>query len=180
MELVDQTIWRELERKALAKIDAGQPPSLPRSTRVLQFQVLPSFSNPRSWSLYRHESGYVATRIMWHRKGTPPAPEALMFDAVAKLRFRYKGIESVEPTLSTLQTPLDPNEIEPLLEGLTQLRLPLMPKENFGLDGTSYELRLGGFFTAITLRWWSDTPTEWLALHEWSKASDAFPRVIRK
>jgi hypothetical protein len=170
MELVDQTIWRELERKALAKIDTGQASSLPNSTRLLQFQILPSFSNPHSWSVYRHDSGYVATRIMWHRKGSPPAPEALMFDAVAKLRFRYKGIESVEPTLSTIQMPLEESRVDALLERLNGLRLPLMPKESMGLDGTTYELRLGDFYTAATLRWWSDTPTEWHALHEWARA----------
>jgi hypothetical protein len=170
VEEVDQAIWRELERKALAQIDAGQLSDLPHCTRVLQFQVLPSFSNPRSWSVYRHGSGYVATQIVWHREAEAPAPEALDFDSITKLRFRYKGLEGIEPTLTTLQIPLETTKIEPLLERLNRVHIPLIFSINtdlVGLDGTNYELRIGNSAGVATFSWWCDQPAQWWPLREW-------------
>jgi hypothetical protein len=173
MDGIDRAIWQALEEKALAKIDAGQPSSLSRSTRVLQFQISPSFSNPRSWSVYRHESGYIATQITWHREAEPPAPEALIFDAAAKLRFRYKGLESIEPTLTTLEASLETTKIESLLGRLNRVHLPLVLSRNTdwaGLDGTTYELRTGDFSGTATFRWWCDQPAQWWPLREWIHA----------
>jgi hypothetical protein len=173
MDEIDRAIWQALEEKALAKIDAGQPSSLPRSTRVLQFQILPSFSNPRSWSVYRHESGYIATEITWHREAESPAPEALMFDTVAKLRFRYKGLENIEPTLTTLEATLGTTKIESLLGRLNRVHIPLVLSTNedwAGLDGTTYELRVGDSSGTATFRWWENQPAHWWRLREWAQA----------
>ena len=166
MEPADLKIWKQLERKANEALDLGQPASVSGATRVLQFQVLPSFSNPRSWSLYRHTTGYTATQIMWHRHGKAPSPEALMFDPVAKLQLRYKG---AEPTLTSTERAIDAQQMERLLEQLNNLKIPLMPSDGFGLDGTTYELRLGRLSRAATLCWWCDQPVEWKPLQQWAR-----------
>jgi hypothetical protein len=53
--------------------------------------------------------------------------------------------------------------VSPLLEAITQLKLPVPDDFLFGLDGTRYELKIG-VLSGVTYSWWETLPHEWAAL----------------
>ena len=62
------------------------------------------------------------------------------------------------------------SEIQPLLDRLITLRLPIVPEEIMGCDGDFTELKLGNSFTGVKLNWWSALPEGWEELDEITQA----------
>ncbi len=48
-----------------------------------------------------------------------------------------------------------------ILDELRSTKIPLMPQEVAGCDGTFYTMIVGSCFGGATYSWWSQPPTEW-------------------
>jgi len=59
---------------------------------------------------------------------------------------------------------LDEKTIEPLLNAIHAIHIPLSAAGPEGMDGTSFTFRHSIGMTAIEISWWEDLPEPWLAL----------------
>ena len=85
------------------------------------------------------------------------------------------GLGSLEPTIEVVQVciPLEP--VTNLLSKADAATVPAhVGQHSFGVDGTSYELILGGHFMEARFRWWHKVPTGWEPLWTLSAESKAF------
>jgi hypothetical protein len=164
VEPLDQQIWAALEQKGLTAVKSSLNPD--GELIKLHLVVLPFSGSPRSWTLLETPSAdpkkhWKAQKVLWERS-EDYAPFA---DPIGKLRFRLKDAPPLEPTLQRLSVSLEFMFIENWLERLSQVQIPLKTESFLGLDGTTFELKLGGFWNALKLRWWCDSPESWQPLH---------------
>ena len=60
--------------------------------------------------------------------------------------------------------PLNTNQVRALSRALQETRIPLMPSEITGLDGSTYEITIKGFGGSVSLSWSEHSSPEWKAL----------------
>ena len=134
-----------------------------RSVPVCQLLILPSFENPVSWDVIkivsRHEAAQTRLcRSTWQME----VDEQAMSSPVERLRHP----RPYKPTLETDWVLVDATRLEAILSRIRGIRIPLMLAESHvGLDGTSFELAIGGdCFCNARIGWWCDMPKEWQEL----------------
>ncbi|HEY1013932.1 MAG TPA: hypothetical protein VGE07_14570 [Herpetosiphonaceae bacterium] len=108
----------------------------------VQFVRAPSFEQGYAWDLreYRGEWGVFRSRVV----DDISDGRLIGYEELAAPGVQFQGCYE---RLLALSIPLAP------------LRAPIM-----GLDGTSYLLTIGEFFSAVRISWWVACPPEWQAL----------------
>lgn len=145
---------------------AGRP-----ALHVFQYLILPSFTPPVAWDVFRrarrgHADEFVLARTSWRsdldleKLQTP----------VERLRHPYP----LKPTVELHLLPAPSAELEGLARGLALLSLPVGASPGvFGIDGTTYEVAVeqpphdSPFAARCRLSWWEETPPGWEGLREW-------------
>jgi hypothetical protein len=144
---------------------------------VFQYLILPSFTPPISWDVFRrrrrgHEDDFVLVRSTWRSD----LDLEKLRSPVERLRHPYPLIPSVE----LHQLNATSSEVAQLAAELAALRLPIgAPPSVGGIDGVTYEVAIEQppHHIALTakcrLTWWHRPPVEWDGLAAWVKRAEA-------
>jgi hypothetical protein len=149
---------------------------------VLQYLILPSFTPPIAWDVFRQGSQelpgkHVLIRSCWqsdldHEKlRTPPE----------RARHPYP----LAPTMEVHELTASSAELEQLAHDLEALELRIGATSRvFGCDGVTFEVAIDQPPETIAesarcrLSWWSEPPEAWRGLREWvGRAEDVFERA---
>lgn len=157
MEQEQADEFRRLQSDALVRLRTG----LNREGYLGKFRaiVLPSFEDCHAYEILLSPRSAdvpgVAAKTVWRR-----SIDAEKFrNPVARLKH---GLGPLEPTIEEVQTGLPLEPITKLLSKAGAATIPAcIVHHRFGLDGTSYELVLGGGFVEARFKWWCDAPTGW-------------------
>ncbi|HSV69421.1 MAG TPA: hypothetical protein VLI72_04865 [Methylibium sp.] len=115
--------------------------------------------------LYVVEPSFGKTRGLRLTFGRTPEGGALLsFHAARRHGTTYEDADAVEISCAVA------DEVADLA---TELRLPLVPEDVSGLDGTTFRLKLSAGMHMSNLEWWSELPIAW------SSASDLVRRLNR-
>jgi hypothetical protein len=134
--------------------DAGLP--------LCRFVVLPSFHNAIAWDVrsLRVRGKSAESRLFrscWRRD--------LDLQALGSPVERLKHPRPYRATVEVASVSIDPADIGRLIRRFQSTPIPLaIAKPPVGLDGTSYELKIGGPFCRAQITWWVRLPEEWAAL----------------
>jgi len=137
---------------------------------VFQYLILPSFTPPVAWDVFRrprqaHEDDYVLVRSSWRsdldleKLRTP----------VERLRYPYP----LTPTIEVHQLNVSSSDLAHLASELAGLELAIgSPPSVGGVDGVGYEVAIEqpphiASAAKCRLSWWHKPPTEWSALASW-------------
>ena len=144
---------------------------------VFQYLVLPSFSPPIAWDVFRrrrrgHEDDYVLVRSSWRsdldleKLRTP----------VERLRHPYP----LGPTVDVHQLAAASDDLARLAAELAALEVPIgAPRQVAGLDGVTYEVAIEqpphhiALAAKCRLSWWFEPPRQWAALAAWVGRAEA-------
>ena len=152
------TVTEFLRNGSEYRIEAGN--------RLLQILILPSFEPIRSYELFsflgpkqaRVEGDYILLQTTWDERAE-------------KQRWLHTGKpEYVLPNLQLAYVEVDSDVVKGLFEPF-KANIPIWFEPNksldkIGLDGTKYELALGGYFLGVRYVWWESVPDEWGLLAE--------------
>ena len=151
-------------------------PKEQRGVQILSYLVDPAFDDPSVWRLHIR---YGSTEI-----GTlPPIEKAFWLKRTWKRTIdfeRYKKhedlqpvarpryLESLTPTIESIEQVLDPEKVNTELRAIQGLRLPPMVAWDgmVTADGVTYTVTLENFQTSTVFRWNSDRPAEWVELRK--------------
>ena len=82
------------------------------------------------------------------------------------VRLKYR-LDPLQPTIEETQVGIQPEQFTKLLSKASNVTIPAhLANHGFGLDGTSYELILGGHFVEARFKWWRKAPTGWEPLSD--------------
>jgi hypothetical protein len=153
--------FKLFEDEALARLHTGAN----RKGYLSQFRAiaLPSFEDCRAYEILLPTSNSVlaiAVRTIWRRS----IDIEKFVDPVVRLK---TGICPLQPTIEEAQIGI---RLEPVTKLLSTADIVTVPAHitnpGVGLDGTSYELVLGGHFVEARFKWWSKAPRGWEPLSE--------------
>jgi len=145
-----------------------------RDTPIVRFLVLPAATACRSHEIVRQGGRrkpprYLAVEMTWRLE-----------DDIAKFRSpveRLKHPHGLSPTIECREGVLQPHWVQPLIDEFKSLRLPIVPDHfRFGVDGVTYELRVGERFGGAILRWWMEPPAGWEILTSICRKVEALVR----
>jgi hypothetical protein len=143
---------------------------------VFQYLILPSFTPPISWDVFRqrrrdHEDDFVLVRSAWRSD----LDQERLRSPVERLRHPYPLVPTIEVHL--LKAPS--NDLATLASEVNALSLPIgAPPRVGGVDGVTYEVAIEAapfcFFAAkCRLSWWHKPPAEWHELAAWLHRAEA-------
>ena len=157
MEKEQSVEFKLLQDEALARLRTG----VSRKGYLGKFRaiVLPSFEDCQAYEILLSprpaDVPGVASRTVWRR----PIDVEKFRSPVARLEH---GLGRLEPTIEEAQAgiPLEPITKLLLKAGATGIPACII-QHGFGLDGTRYELVLGGGFVEASFKWWCEAPAGW-------------------
>jgi hypothetical protein len=144
---------------------------------VFQYLILPSFSPPIAWDVFRRgRRGYADECILIRTSWRSDLDLDKLQTPVERLRHPYPLMPSIE--LHELQAPSA--ELERLARELTGLELPIgiPPSLVCIADGVGYEVAIEqpphhiSLVPRCRLSWCCDPPREWANLGEWVKSAE--------
>jgi len=124
--------------------------------------VLPSFENAVAWDVLSlpTRGATARTRLLrscWRQD--------LDLHALGSPVERLRHSRPYRATVEVGSAPIDTAEIEGLVLRLRTIPVPLsVARPPFGVDGTSYELEIGGASCKARIAWWAHLPEEWEVL----------------
>ena len=148
-----------------------------QARHVFQYLILPSFTPPISWDVFRrprrgHEHNFVLVRSSWRSD----LDLEKLRSPVERLRHRYPLVPSVE----VHQLDAASAELASLAAELAALALPIgAPPSVGGIDGVTYEVAIQqprhniALTAKCRLSWWEEPPVEWERLAAWVKRAQA-------
>jgi hypothetical protein len=151
--------WQNLRASALETLRNGYPQ--PNGARkILRLLVLPSFSSSLCTELFHlknEQNEFILFQSQWKLESD-----------LAKFRTpieRLKYPRQLLPSIETFSKAASPEFAEKVVDELSSTNLPLWIKTpKNGLDGTEFELKLGGHYWSLCYHWWEQLPPEWKAL----------------
>ncbi len=133
-----------------------------RPLAVCQFLILPSFENAVSWDVTKVASRKEGAHTRLYRSCWRMDIDSQAMSSPVE---RCKHSRPYRPTIEVDWVPIDEAQIDGLLKKLRLVPVPLAVASNHaGLDGTFFELTVGGFFCSARIVWWCSIPDEWRAL----------------
>ena len=149
--------FTRLQSDALVRLREG----VDRTGYLSKFRAiaLPSFEDCHAYEILLSPRSAdvpgVAVRTVWRRS----IDVEKFRNPVARLKH---GLGQLEPTIEEVQSVVPFEPITQLLSKASAATIPAcIVHRNFGTDGTSYELVLGGGFVEARFKWWCDAPTGW-------------------
>lgn len=156
--------FKVLQNEALARLSAGAN----RKGYLCQFRAiaLPSFEDCRAYEILLPRGSTdvrasntvraVAVRTVWRRS----IDIEKFRDPVVRLKH---GLARLHPTIEETQAGV---QLEPVTKLLSKVGAVTVPAHiadyHVGVDGTSYELVLGGHFVVeARFKWWCNAPRGW-------------------
>jgi hypothetical protein len=126
---------------------------------------LPSFHPYTTWLVRRHDEYCEVRRVIW--------------DRLVDIRELLPG-DRDEPTMFGADAVIPKDEAKPLLDELSQMTVPpFMSVPVMGIDGTTYSISSGDYWTSATLTWWCDPPPPWRDVAAWfHRATEIFDRYL--
>lgn len=152
--------WTAIREKVTADLRQRRFVTLPRCRSLLQLLVLPSFADCKCWNilscgrkgdreLIGFESVWRATRDL-----------AAFTSPVERGRFPVP----FEPTVEARCPQIPSSVLGELLQRFASVKIvPFANISHAGLDGTSFELELGGAAMS-RFNWWQQLPDAWSSL----------------
>lgn len=147
------------------------------SLHAFQYLVLPSFTPPVAWDVFRRRSrnqddDFVLVRSCWR---SDIDLEKLQ-TSVERLRHPYPLI----PTIEVHQLTSSSGDLASLAAELAAMRLPVgAPASVFGLDGVKFEIAIEqpphhiALAAKCRLSWWHKPPETWEALAAWVQRAES-------
>ncbi|GAB5493724.1 MAG: hypothetical protein Phog2KO_39390 [Phototrophicaceae bacterium] len=154
--------------------------------RIMQILILPSFEPAVSYEIFR-------TRVI-KSIDEPITSESIAnkFDVVkttwhsdTDMQLRADNPSDYKPTFTYSKAEVSLNDMETMFNQF-KLSIPMwfhptVEDDYMGLDGTNYELALGGFFLGVRYRLWSMGPTEWKPIYDaTSNATTLLENILTK
>lgn len=165
MSQMDQELlreWQELQETAREILRKGYAPA----TRLFQVIRCPAFEDAISWEIFEVAPAptiYRAAKMQWLRE----QDSEKFRNPVERLKYP----RPLKPSIETNVNALRPEFVQSILEQLKAVQIPAWPSASrIGLDGTMYELIVGGGFLSVHYRWWEQPPIEWQPLADISQA----------
>lgn len=151
--------WQALQRQAKATLSEGHPSPL-GAALIFRLGVFPAFSAATCVEVFQLKAATAAYHLIHSRWD---------FEAdFAKFRTpleRLKHPLQLQPTIRTYTCVPSADFIMPLLQTLRVTHLPLWAApQGIGLDGTAYQLTLGGGQANVCYRWQEPPPPAWAVL----------------
>ena len=161
--------FREAELTAMRYLTA--PDTVPKAQSLDRWQFClrlwqyPSFSENRSWGIFRsHERGSRQVRtlvrqITWDR----------LCDA-ERFALPLVGLERgfhTQPTIEVRDRPLDSAAFDSRMTALRAISFPAFSTHGLGIDGEVFGVAVPHHHGA-TVEWWCDGPESWRALTCWA------------
>ena len=148
-------------------------------SHVFQYLVLPSFTPPIAWDVFRrarrrYPDEFILVRTSWRSD----LDQEKLRTPVERVRHPRR----LTPTIELHLLPAESSVLEQLALRLSQLSLPIGASPGaFGIDGTTFEIAIeqpphySPLAAKCRLSWWEKPPTAWGALSEWlSRAEEVF------
>jgi hypothetical protein len=166
VEKEHQSEFIRLHDEALVRLRAG----VNRSGYLSRFRAmtLPSFEDSCAYEILlaararpvpsSNMAPAIAVRKVWRRS----IDVEKFRDPVARLKH---GFGPLEPTIQEVQVDIPLEPVNKLLSKARAVTIPAhIVDDRIVLDGTNYELVLGGGVFKSCFKWWSDAPTDWVPL----------------
>ncbi len=130
-----------------------------KSDVILRIWSFPALAPCRSWTVFNEKGNYFLRRIVWDQR--------------SKKQF-------VDPLTFGTEKQISSNIIEPLLNELSQIEIPIFkPVSTIGIDGVNSGVEYGGYNASAKLSWWCDPPESWETLQNWhAKAMAQFDNFL--
>lgn len=163
--------WEEFRRDAIATLrDDGRIGRRGEHVVAPVIHVFhyPAFTTVQTVDIYRNtrisdgDVAYRCVRGRWdqlsdQRQFSSPV------DWVRAMRLKQLG--ELKPTIEYTKADVDLQFGHDLEERIKSVQLPVVtPRRSWGLDGETWTVRFGDFWTGAEYHWWVNCPDEWRVL----------------
>lgn len=154
MEQLQQFEWCELRSRTWRLLREREHILRSKHCPLLQFLVMPSFTDSWCIDLVRTDGITAAYYTVWRM--------TYDIEAFSTAIERLKHPRPYLPTLESTKLGASSDSLDEILESLLATVVPLSRVRNsISLDGTRFELQIGDGWTGIMLQWHNDLPDEW-------------------
>jgi hypothetical protein len=172
---VEREPWEEFETVRKAAIDAlrcGQHIARSPLSVICQLLVLPSFEDAIRWDVVEASSPPNGRQLHLQRTIWRMEVDSGAFRSPIE---RLKHPRPYLPTIETGIVNVNSARLDSILSQFRTIRIPLAVEDpQSGLDGTAFELRLGGPFCSARIAWRCNLPNEWREFHPVVRDLEAF------
>lgn len=156
MEKEQQKEWFKFRKAAVELVRAGGQPF--GTKRLIQLLILPTFESTVGYEICGPATpkynNWLAVMTRWRFD----LDVAKFSNPVERLKHPYP----LHPTIERATIHTTAGVVETALARFRSLTVPVSSSRDIlGLDGTSYEVVLGDFWTSSRFHWWGEAPTEW-------------------
>ncbi len=152
----DSDKWRKFQDEALSSIIFEADPK-----SIFSIKIINSFSPSINWRIVRKTQNIEEFYFAEFRRWRSDIDQEKFRSPVELLKY----LNSLTPTIEQGQIQIESEFIENILERFYSIKIqPFVNLQNFGVDGSTIEIKFGGSFQNSKFSWWNNPPEQWKQL----------------